>query len=329
MRHMRCWAGCLAVAAWAAPAWAVDVTAPGYREVERVVAVVNTDVVLLSEVEEQLVPLLNTVPANLKGEARQKRVDALRHEVLESLVADRLLQQQVEALGIETTSEEVDRAVREIRTQNGLDEEQFRQALAQQGMSLGQYRESLRKQLVRSKIINMKVRGRVSMTPQDLDSAVARRMKHREPGEFKVHVRHALFLLSKDASDEDVEAQRLRAERFFLRVKAGEDFGALVKTESDAPTQGGGDLGFFKRGDMMPEFEDLAFRTLPTQVASPLRTPVGWHVIQVLERKSTDTRTEEQHLADVREQLMNEELERAFKRYVSELRSNAHVDVRH
>jgi parvulin-like peptidyl-prolyl isomerase len=311
-----------------ASAQAVDVTAPGYREVERVVAVVNTDVVLLSEVEEQLVPLLGSLPSTLKGAARQKRVDELRQEVLDSLVADRLMQQQVEVLGIEVTSEEVDRAIREVRHQNGLDEAQFKQALAQQGMSMGQYRESLRKQLVRAKIINIKVRGRVTLTPQDLDSAVARRLKVRGPGEFRVHARHAVFLLSKDATDEDVVAQQARAQKFYERVKSGESFEALVRTESDAPTQSGGDLGFFKRGEMMPEFEDVAFRTLPGQAAAPLRTAAGWHVIQVVERKSTETRSAAEVSDDIREQLMAEELERAFKRYVSELRSNSHVEIR-
>jgi parvulin-like peptidyl-prolyl isomerase len=311
----------------AVPAAAVDVGAPGYREVERVVAVVNDDVVLLSEVEEQMVPLLGALPASLKGAERQQRVDQARRDVLDGLVADRLLQQQVDALHLDVTTEEIDRAVNELKTQNGLDDATLRQALAQQGMTLGAYRDNLRKQLLKGKIINIKVRSRVSTQERDLDASVSRRLKGRKQ-DFKVHARHAVFLVGADAAPEETERQRARAQRFRDRVAAGESFDALVRTESDPPTQGGGDLGFFKRGEMTPVFEEAAFGTPPGRVADPVRTPVGWHVLLVVERKNVDERAEEEVRRELREQLMAEELERAFKRYVSELRNRAHVETR-
>jgi parvulin-like peptidyl-prolyl isomerase len=101
-----------------------------------------------------------------------------------------------------------------------------------------------------------------------------------------------------------------------------------VKTESDPPTHNGGDLGFFKRGEMTPVFEEVAFNTPVGQAGPPVRTPVGWHVLKVVERKSLDDRSEDELRKDMREQLMAEELERAFKRYVSELRNLAHVETR-
>src|SRR5688500_4028636 len=104
---------------------AVETSAPGYREVERVVAVVNDDVVLLSEVEEQLVPMLGTIPTTLKDQERHKRVLQMRKDVLEGLIADRLLQQQVDALQVDVTSDEIDRAIAEIKNQNGLGDDEL------------------------------------------------------------------------------------------------------------------------------------------------------------------------------------------------------------
>jgi parvulin-like peptidyl-prolyl isomerase len=316
---------CLFLAA--APAWSVDVGAPGYREVERVVAVVNDDVVLLSEVEEQMTPMLGALPSSLKGAERQQRVDTLRKDVLDSLVADRLLQQQVDALHLDVTTDEIDRAVKELKTQNGLDDQMLRQALAQQGMTLGMYRDNLRKQLLKAKIINIKVRSRVSTSERDLDASVVRRLKGRKQ-DFKVHAQHAVFLVAGDATPEVAETQRARAQAFYEHVRAGAAFDTLVKTESDPPTQNGGDLGYFKRGEMTPVFEEVAFNTPPGQVGLPVRTPVGWHVLKVVERKGLDERSEDELKKDMRETLMAEELERAFKRYVSELRNLAHVETR-
>lgn len=319
----------VALAGFAAtPAHAVDSNAPGFREVERVVAVVNDEVILLSEVEEQLVPMLSTLPANLQGPARAKRVTDMRKEILEGLIADKLLAQQVEAMHVEVTSEDLDRAIREVQNQNNLDDETLRQALAQQGMGMNEYRDNLRKQLVKAKIINLKVRSRLNLSEEDIKSTVTRRSKVFTP-EYRVHARHALFQLAQSASPEEEALQKKRAEQFYARAMGGEDFSALVKRLSDPPAKdNGGDLGFFRRGQFMPEFEKVAFNTPPGQIAPPVRTPLGWHVIQVVERKSVDERTPEQLQQDIREQLMAEEMERAFKRYIGELRGEAHVEVR-
>ncbi|MBI5493667.1 MAG: SurA N-terminal domain-containing protein [Deltaproteobacteria bacterium] len=323
MRTWWAWAVLLS----AADALAVETTAPGYREVERVVAVVNEDVILQSEVEERLLPALNTLPASLKGAERQARVEHLRHDALEDLVADKLLQQQIDELHLEVTTEELERAIKEVKAQNGLDDTQFRQALAQQGMTMAVYRDNLRKQLLKAKIINIKVRNRVTATERDLQAGVARRMKTRKV-DYKVHARHAAFLVPEGAPPDQVEAARQRALAFHGKVVAGASFDALVKTESDEPSRGGGDLGFFKRGEMNRAFEDAAFSTPPGGTAAPVRSPLGWHVIHVVERKSLDERPRDEVEREMREQLMGEELERAFKRYVSELRNQAHVEVR-
>jgi len=325
---MRACVGFLVVILSAGQALAVDPQAAGYRELERVAAVVNEDVVLLSEIEEQLVPALQQLPVTLKGPERTKRVEELRKEVLDGLIADKLLQQQVDALHVEVTSDEVERAIKEVMQQNGLEEGALRQALAQQGMSMAQYRDTLRKQLLKAKIINIKVRNRVNLTEQDIQSAVARRARTQKR-EYKVRAQHALFLVAADATKDVEEAQRVRAETLLARAKAGAEFGALAKELSDPPTQNGGDLGFIRRGDMaVPAFEAAVFGTTPGQTVGPVRTPLGWHVIRVLERRTLDNRNPEQVEKDLRDQLMAEELERAFKRYISELRNNAHVEVR-
>jgi peptidyl-prolyl cis-trans isomerase SurA len=326
------------VLAWVlVPGWALAAPAgvvvlqeerPGFREVERVAAVVNDELVLLSEVEEQLVPLLNQVPASLKGPARQKRVEEMRREVLEGLIAERLLQQQVEALHLDVTSEEIERAIAEVREQNQMDDEQLTRALRQQGLSVPEYREALSKQLLKAKVINLKVRARVNLTEADIQSTVARRFRLQAP-EYKVRAKHALFAVMAGSAPEVEAHKRAGAEELLRRARAGEDFEGLARELSDPPTRdNGGDLGFFKRGELMPEFEAVAWKTEPGRLAGPVRTTHGWHVIYVVDRRTLDTRTPEQVKRDLREALVAEEMERAYKRYISELRAESHVEVR-
>jgi parvulin-like peptidyl-prolyl isomerase len=209
-----------------------------------------------------------------------------------------------------------------------LDDEQLKLALARQGLTLDEYREGLKKQLTKMKIIQLKVKSRVQVTDQDVQSAYAQQ-KAIQAVEFRVKARHILFVVPPGAGDDVVSAQRKKALAAKARLDGGADFSKLAAELSDdtASKDRGGSLGEFGRGEMVPEFEHVAFTAKPGVPTEPVRTPFGWHILLVDEHV-TSSAAPEHGLDDIRTRLYESEVEQAFKGYLEELRVAAHIEKR-
>ncbi len=292
--------------------------------VERIVAVVDTDVVLLSEVEEALDLLVKAQPPPA-GSDRLAYRDKKRAEVIDTLVAEKLLEREIKKLRIDVSEPEIERALEATKAQYNLDDAAFEMALAQQGMSLKDYKDGIKKQLLKLKIVELKVKSRVQIRDQDVKSTYAKK-KAVAQKDFKVRARHILFVVGEGA---DENAKRALAERAMARVKAGEPFEKVASEMSEGPSKkSGGSLGVFGKGEMLPAFEEAAFAAAPGDVVGPVRTQVGWHVILVEERVAGQVVAADQAEQQLREQLYEEEMERAFRRYIDELKQQSYIEVR-
>lgn len=296
--------------------------------INRIAAVVNDEIVLQDEVEEASAPLIARLPATLDPQERQRRAQLLRHEVLQTLVADKLLDQQVKLLKIEVTAKEVDKLVEDLRTRNGLTKEQFVQALMAQGMNLEEYRDGMRKQLLKMKIINLKVRSKVKVSDQDVKS-LYQKERAAADSDVRVRVRHMVFLVPEGAEPATVQQALEKAQQAESRARSGEDFAELAQKLSEGPSaKNGGDLGFFRRDEMVNAFAKAAFALEKEQISKPVRTPFGWHVIKLIERAHGKVDELNALETQLRERLYQEEVEVAFKRYIEELKSDAFIEIR-
>lgn len=312
----------------AAAAPSKDAATPGDQEsfvVDRIVAVVNKSVVLQSEVETLLEEMMRAEPPPAGANLDKARA-ARRGEILDGLIAEKLLDEEVRKLRVDVTEAEIDRVVKNVMAENNLDEEKLKMALQRQGLSLEDYRDELKKQLTKMKIIQLKVKSRVQVTDQDVKSRLAQRAA-LEANDYRVRARHILFLVPPGddgkAAEEKARAARARADR-------GEDFGALAKELSEDPgsKDRGGDLGEFGRGEMVPEFERAAYAAEPGKIVGPVKTAFGWHLIQVQGRVAVKTKSASELEEDIRRRLYEGEVEQQFKSYVDELRREAHIEKR-
>lgn len=298
------------------------------RLLNRIVAVVNDDIIFLDELEAATTPLLARLPPTLSIKERIEQTAAIKREVLDTLVADRLLDQQVKVLKIDVSEREIDSVIDDLRQRNGVTQQQLEQILMSQGMSIAEYRTGMHKQLLKLKIINLKVRSKVQVSDQDVKS-LYNRQRAAAGQDVQLHVQHILFALPPGASAEDVARQQQRAAQALKRARAGEDFGKLAaELSDDVSAKHNGDMGSFRRGDLVDTFEQAAFALKPGEVSEPVRTPLGWHVIRLVERKSGDVGDLKDMEAQLRERLYQEEVEVAFKRYIDELKLASHVELR-
>lgn len=299
------------------------------RVVEKIAAVVGDSVILASEVEEKAGPLLADVARLPEPGKRETRAAALRHEVLERLIDDELILQQAADLKLTVTSEQVDSSIAEIKRQNNIDDDQLRDALKAQGMSMQSYRADLKRQLLRFRVINIAVGSRVTISDEDVKSYYDRHMK--TGANVQVRASH-IFISIPENADPGVVADKLaQANKLLARAKSGEDFAKMAKELSDDPaTRGeGGDLGYFGK-DMLPKaIEEMVFSMKVGEIRGPVRADRGFHVIKLVDRRTKDAKPLDDVKDDVRMQLRQKEMERQTKSYLAELRKKTLVDIRY
>ncbi|HEX4405450.1 MAG TPA: peptidylprolyl isomerase [Polyangia bacterium] len=299
------------------------------RLVEKVAAVVGDNIILASEVEEKAAPMLADASKIGDPAKRAARATALRREVLDRLIDDELILQQATDLKLSVTNEQVDQSIEEIKKQNSLDDDQLKEALRGQGMSMAGYRADLKRQLLRYRVLNIAVGSRVSISDEEVKGYYERHMK--DGGNVQVRASHIFVAIPDGADAATVAEKQAWAKKLLDRAKGGEDFAKLAKQYSDdAATRGdGGDLGMFGK-DMLPKaIEEIVFSMQPGELAGPVRADRGFHVIKLISRKVGDAKPLSAMQDDIRIQLRQKEMEKQTKSYLAELRKKTLVDIRY
>lgn len=292
----------------------------GARVVDRIAAIVDDQVITTSEVDDRATSLRQ------QGATRGD----LRRQALESLIGDKLFARQLADLNVEITDSELSVALDDVRKQNGFaSEEQLKQAVERQGLSWSEYRETMREQLAHMKLINLKVRSRVKISEDEVKRRYAE-LTAGEKDEREVRASHILVAVAPDAAPAQVEAARRKADDLAKRARTpGTDFSALARSSSDGPSKdNGGDLGWFRKGEMVPELEKVAFSLQSGDISDPLRTRFGWHVVKVEETRAVQPRPLAEVADQIRDRLYREELEKQTDAYIKELREAALIEYK-
>jgi peptidyl-prolyl cis-trans isomerase SurA len=298
--------------------------------VDKVAAVVNRDVIALSEVQQRAAPELARLASERDPRKRSEQRAQLMKQALDALIADKLIDAEVRELGLAVTAAEVEEAIADVQKQNGVsDQQQFEQLLAREGYTMKSYREFLGKQISRSRLMQMRVASKVKVTEEDLKAAYAQYSK-MEGDEAEVHARHILVTVDAKATPEQVEEARKKALAIAEEARRpGMNFEALARARSEGPSrEDGGDLGFFRRGVMVPAFEQAAFSLKVGEVSEPIRTNFGWHVLKVEERRSVGVTSYEEMRGKLEQQLRLQKTEKFADQYVQELRKKAVIEVK-
>jgi len=293
-----------------------------------VAAVVNNEVITLSEVEQRALPFLARAEVKDPKERASVRQQLIRQS-LDQLVGEKLMEQQLRDKNMDVTDQELDLTVEAVKEEQRLSSDQLEQALREQGYTMSSYREMLRKTLARRKLVAQQIRPKVKISDEDL-LAEYNRWAKSESSDPEVHARHILVQVPAGASGADVEKARQKAGALAQEArKAGVDFAELARKKSEGPSAAdGGDLGFFRRGVMVPEFDQVAFKLQEGQVGEPVRTKFGWHVIKVEERRAVGVKSFDEMKDELRDKILLSQMEKYTEDYVRELRQAAAVEIK-
>lgn len=299
------------------------------RIVERIAAVVNEEIILLSELRARMAPFMAQLQGISDPEARARRTAELQKQALDQMIADKLIKQQARKLKLKVSDKELEKAISEVMRRNNLTREQLKEALQREGKTLSAYKEQLlRPQLLRLKVLNIQVRSRIAISEDEIKAKYNENLRSLGV-ETKVRARH-IFIALLDKDRAQVATKRALAKRLVSELKQGADFAELARKYSDdSVTRGdGGDLGFFSRGTLPPTVEDVVFKMKKGEIRGPLRSSRGLHIIQVTDRKETSALPYKEVREQLRNTLYGEKMEKATQAWLREERKKAHVDVK-
>ncbi len=290
--------------------------------IERVVATVNEEAIFLSDLRRRATPFLEQVMSQPTAEARMTALRQLYTELLDRLIDEELFQQAARRMQVRVTTSDVQRAVENVMRQNGLTEQEFWDAVEAQGYTESQYRSDLRRQLLRLKVLNQRVRGRVNITEADVRRVYDQRVRQANR-RLRFRTSQVFFPVPEDASATDIAHIRGAASAVASELTADNFMQAI-------DTYGGGELGWLRQGDLPPEMEEVLMTLQPGQVSLPVRSSNGFHIFLVHERERGGANIPP--FDDLKEQLYQDMLGRAMERqeaaFLEELRRDAIVSRR-
>lgn len=261
------------------------------QRLDRVVAVVDDDVVMASELQQRL----DTIIAQIQAQQVQAPpMDVLRRQVLEQLIVERLQLQMGARAGVNISEAELDQAIARVQQNMGVGPAEFRAQLEADGLSMNAFRQQIRQELIIRRVEQGSVNNRIQISDQDIDNF----LRSRE-GEFwkspQYELGHILIPVSSSAPAEAVSQAREKAEEVHRRATGGEDFRQLaIANSADQNALSGGDLGWRKTVELPGLFADALEGLKVGDVTQPFRSDAGFHMLKIHAQRGSQEQVVEQ-----------------------------------
>jgi peptidyl-prolyl cis-trans isomerase C len=255
-----------------------------------------------------------------------KNSPEMKKAALNKLIQVELLYQESLAKNLATSAEEVDKKVNEMKAQFP-DEDQFQKLLAASHSSEKALREDIQRNLSIERLVNQEVLSQVVVTEEEASSFYQEQKNNFKQAE-SVQISHILVKLDKEASSEDEAAAKQKIENIKNSLSNGEDFAELAGANSDCPSaKKGGDLGYVKRGDTVPEFEQCAFGLQqPGQISEIIKTSFGFHILKSGQKQPEGITPYEEVQEKINQFLKNQKLNAELEKYIQKLQAKATIE---
>lgn len=296
--------------------------------VDRIAVVVNDDIILLSDLQKALIPVVVTLKRQGYSQSEQIRILAeQRKRIREQLIYDKLTEQQVARYGIEVGDDELDATIERIREANQMSKENLLRALEMDGLTYDDYRRQIKEKLLQNKLVNLQVKSKIVITDADIEAYYDAHIS-QYASQNKYRLRHILIKVSPEAGQ--VEKMRIHqhVQNIYQRLKDGESFAKLAGLYSNAPTAAdGGSLGVFE-AKMLSENIRNAIEGLESgQYSNVLDTDQGYQIFYVDEIIIKGGKTLEEVKQQIQEKLYAEDVENKFNTWIEALRQRSHIQI--
>ncbi len=277
--------------------------------ISRIAAVVNDEIITTRQLQQRL-------------QEQPAEISLTQEQMLENMINDILIEQRAEQIGIDVSAADIDRAVQDVEQQNGITLEQLQQALEAQGMSMQQYREQLRSQILRFKITGIEVKSKADVTNREIREYYTAHMNDYQ--------RPALMRLSRISLPLGPEgnATYTQAEKMRKELAAGGLVEEIVTAQPPALQVDGGDMGYFKPGELSPMFNEALADLKAGETTDIIQSAEVLHILRVEESTIGRVAAFEEVKDEIKTQLQRDKMEEKYEEWRKDLRESAYIEMR-
>ncbi len=258
---------------------------------------------------------------------KEEEKDALKKDILNELVSAELLYQASQKAGLGDLSKEVDTQLENIKKGFG-SEEEFQKVLKERGIDSKSLKEDIKKGVYINAYLEKNVFSKMSPVTEDQKKQEYETNKDKLNVPDEVKASHILIKAGEKATPEEKQKAKEKIDALRARLMSGEDFAKLAKENSeDGSAANGGDLGFFRKGEMVKPFEDAAFGLEKDQISPVVETQFGYHIIKAIDKKTAHTLTYEEVSKDIENFLMNKNKRDQVNKTVEGFKKGAKIEI--
>jgi peptidyl-prolyl cis-trans isomerase SurA len=301
---------------------------PAVEIVDRVVAVVNNDVVSLYELNQSARPFIEQIQSSQYPDDVERQLEfEVRQKVLQQLIDEKLTDQELARLQITATEQEVDQTIERMKEANFLTDEQLRAGLAQQGMTYDEYRNRMKKQLLRAKLVNREVRSKIVITEEDIE-AYYESHAVTYAGERKYLLHNLYTRLPSAATNQEKQIALGLMETIHQELENGKPFDTITAAYAGATAMvESSKLGYFKLEELSRQLQEIVGSMQAGSFTPVLAAEFGYQIVYVESIEEVGGRTLEEVKPEIRQKLYDEVVDQKYDTWLQVLRERSHIRI--
>lgn len=296
--------------------------------VDRIVAIVNDEVIALVDVNQELQPYIGRIrQMGLALDKERQMIFKVRQDVLDKMIDERITAQQIQQFNIKVEEQEIDSAIERFKESKSITDEQLRQGLEGEGMSFEAFRQNMREQILRIKLVNQQIKSRIVITDKDIQAYY-----EAHPEEFgggaQVHLRN-IILLPPETGDSDArDSQEQLLATILEELASGKPFtDVAIQYSQSSLAASGGDLGKYNPQDLAPQIREAVADLKPGQYSQVVVTDQGLQIFYIEDRTPAQAKPLGEVAAAIETNLYNEIVNTKFNTWLEELRAQSHIKI--
>ncbi len=296
--------------------------------VDRIVAVVNDDIITLFELNRVSDPYIQKIRETDYSHAKKEElIFKVRDDVLKQIIDQKLTDQEVKRANITVSEKEVDNAVERVKQAGSYSDERLRDILKQEGLTMEEYRSRIREQILRTKLVNLEVKSKIVLTDEDIKAYYDEHADEYR-GNRKYQLRNILLMISPFAGESDKEEIRQRMEAILQEFKNGIPFATLAREFSESSlAEEGGYLGEINYDDIAPQIKAALAGHTAGEITDIVETEQGFQLFYIENISQGSGKKLEEVSSEIEEKLYNDIVNRQFKTWLEELRERSHIKI--
>ncbi|MBW2574508.1 MAG: SurA N-terminal domain-containing protein [Deltaproteobacteria bacterium] len=296
--------------------------------VDRIVAVVNDDIITLLELNRSFKPYAERIRAlGYSTDKERKMLFKVREDMLNQLIDQKIKDQEIKRFNIKISEKDIDQAIERIKEANFYTDEDLRAALAKDGLSLEEYRERIKEQILRARLVNIKVKSKIVITKEDIKSYYENH-QDKYSGKKKYHLYNIIIKDPLFADEKEKLKIKARMDSILKELNEGKSFETMVNNYSKSFLGAeGGDLGLFGLDELSPQLRNIIKEMKAGEFTSVLDTDHGFQIFLVKEIVQNSGKPLEDVSPEIEEILFNEIVEKKYQSWLEDLRKQSVIKI--